>query len=65
MNPQELVSEKWNPILGVKEIVLSVISMLCSPNIESPANIEAALMYRDNKTQWENHVRKLKDSMYE
>ena len=65
MNSQELVSEKWRPILGVKEIVLSVLSMLSSPNLESPANMEAAIMYRDNRKSWEEKVRKMKDSMYD
>ena len=65
MNSQELISEKWRPILGVKEIVLSVLSMLSAPNLESPANMEAAIMYRDNKNGWEQKVRKMKDSMYD
>ena len=65
MNSQELVSEKWRPILGVKEIVLSVLSMLSAPNLESPANMEAAIMYRDNRKAWEQKVRKMKDSMYD
>ena len=49
MNSQELITEKWRPILGVKEIVLSVLSMLSAPNLESAANMEAAIMYRDNQ----------------
>ena len=65
MNSQELLSEKWRPILGVKEIVLSVLSMLSSPNLESPANMEAAIMYRDDRKGWEHKVRKMKDSMYD
>ena len=65
MNSQELLSEKWRPILGVKEIVLSVISMLCSPNLESPANLDAALIYRDNIEEWKKTVRKLIETMYD
>ena len=65
MNSQELVSEKWRPILGVKEIVLSVLSMLSAPNLESPANMEAAIMYRDNRKGWEEKVRKMKETMYD
>lgn len=33
-NPMEKASERWNPVLGVKEILLSVISMLNDPNKE-------------------------------
>ena len=65
MNSQELMSEKWRPILGVKEVVLSVLSMLSAPNLESPANIEAAIMYRDKFEEWKAKVRKMKDTMYD
>lgn len=47
-NPQELAIERWRPILGVEAIILSVISMLCDPNIESPANLDAAKLWRDD-----------------
>uniref|UniRef100_J3L5P3 E2 ubiquitin-conjugating enzyme n=1 Tax=Oryza brachyantha TaxID=4533 RepID=J3L5P3_ORYBR len=39
----ELASERWTPVHTVESIVLSIISMLSSPNDESPANIEAAV----------------------
>ncbi|XP_062231588.1 ubiquitin-conjugating enzyme E2 7-like isoform X2 [Phragmites australis] len=41
-NGYELASERWTPVHTVESIVLSIISMLSSPNDESPANIEAA-----------------------
>ena len=34
---------RWRPVLGVKEILISVISILNDPNIDSPANIDAAV----------------------
>ncbi|XP_042490617.1 ubiquitin-conjugating enzyme E2 7-like [Macadamia integrifolia] len=43
-NGYELASERWSPVLTVESILLSIISMLSSPNDESPANIEAALL---------------------
>lgn len=36
-------SERWLPVHTVETILLSVISMLSSPNSDSPANIEAAV----------------------
>ncbi|PWZ17457.1 Ubiquitin-conjugating enzyme E2 7 [Zea mays] len=42
-NGYELASERWTPVHTVESIVLSIISMLSSPNDESPANIEAAI----------------------
>ncbi|KAF2300390.1 hypothetical protein GH714_012853 [Hevea brasiliensis] len=41
-NGYELASERWMPIHTVESIVLSIISMISSPNDESPANVEAA-----------------------
>lgn len=42
-NEQETLDEKWRPVLGVKEIILSVLSIINEPNLDSPANIEAAI----------------------
>eukprot|EP00347_Sterkiella_histriomuscorum_P010761 403375019 len=58
-NNQESADERWRPILGVESIVLSVISMLNDPNISSPANIDAAVEYRDNYDSYKKKVRKL------
>ncbi|EOY34089.1 Ubiquitin-conjugating enzyme 13 isoform 1 [Theobroma cacao] len=44
-NGYELASERWMPVHTVESIVLSIISMLSSPNDESPANVEAAVRY--------------------
>eukprot|EP00958_Prasinococcus_capsulatus_P008242 scaffold790_cov387-Prasinococcus_capsulatus_cf.AAC.14 len=41
-NGYELASERWSPVHTVETILLSIISMLSSPNDESPANIDAA-----------------------
>jgi ubiquitin-conjugating enzyme E2 G1 len=37
--------ERWLPIHTVETILLSVISMLSDPNYQSPANIEAAVLF--------------------
>ena len=44
----EDASERWLPVHTVESIVLSVISMLADPNDESPANIEAAVIFTSN-----------------
>ena len=58
-NSEETADERWRPILGVESIILSVISMLNDPNISSPANIDAAVEYRDNREVYIKKVRKL------
>lgn len=44
--------------LQVESIVLSIISMLSSPNDESPANIEAAKDWRDKRDEFKKKVRR-------
>lgn len=39
-------SERWNPTQTVRTILLSVISLLNEPNISSPANVDASVMFR-------------------
>lgn len=59
----ELPCERWNPAQSVRTILLSVISLLNEPNTMSPANVEAAGMYRrwresrGEDTEYEDIVR--------
>ncbi|KAI8380883.1 ubiquitin-conjugating enzyme/RWD-like protein [Radiomyces spectabilis] len=55
----EHASERWSPVHTVETILISVISMLSSPNDESPANIEAAKDYRENYPYFKKRVRRL------
>lgn len=48
----ELASERWMPTQTVASIMLSVISMLNDPNLSSPANVEASVMYRDRRQEF-------------
>ncbi|KAH9822469.1 ubiquitin-conjugating enzyme/RWD-like protein [Melampsora americana] len=56
-NQYESASERWSPVQSVEKILLSVISMLAEPNIESGANIECCKLFREDKKQYENSVR--------
>lgn len=38
--------ERWSPVQTPQTILLSVVSLLDSPNDESPANVEAARLLR-------------------
>jgi ubiquitin-conjugating enzyme E2 G1 len=57
MNAQETADERWRPILGVEQILISVISMLSDPNDESPANLDAAVQWRNDRTAFKKKVR--------
>lgn len=54
----EQASERWLPIHTVETIMISVISMLSDPNDESPANIEAAKVWRDDPAAFKKTVRR-------
>jgi len=56
-NHYEHASERWSPIQSVEKILISVMSMLAEPNDESPANVEAAKMWRDHRPEYEKRVR--------
>ncbi|ORX62696.1 ubiquitin-conjugating enzyme [Hesseltinella vesiculosa] len=55
----EDASERWSPVHTVETILLSVISMLSSPNDESPANIEAAKEFRQDYPQFKKKVQRM------
>jgi ubiquitin-conjugating enzyme E2 G1 len=45
----ESAAERWNPVQTPETILVSVISLMHSPNDESPANVEAARLWREEK----------------
>ena len=54
----EKASERWSPVQSVEKVLLSVISMLAEPNDESPANIDAAKQWREDRPAFEAAVRR-------
>lgn len=48
----ELASERWSPLQGVESVLRSVLLLLDDPEISSPANVDAGVMYRDNRAQY-------------
>ncbi|KAG8935199.1 Ubiquitin-conjugating enzyme E2 15 [Tulasnella sp. UAMH 9824] len=57
----EQASERWLPVHTVETILVSVISLLSSdnPNLESPANVDAAKEVRDDLAAYKKKVRRL------
>lgn len=52
----ESISERWSPILKVPSIMISIISMITDPNFESPANIEASKLWRENYEEYKRKI---------
>ncbi|ESP01503.1 hypothetical protein LOTGIDRAFT_225382 [Lottia gigantea] len=55
----EKASERWLPVHTVETILLSVISMLADPNDESPANVDAAKLRREEPDVYKRKVGRL------
>ena len=53
----ESLSERWNPQQGISSILLSIISILGEPNFESPANVDASVL-------WKNNYNEMKKTIY-
>jgi ubiquitin-conjugating enzyme E2 G2 len=53
----EKAEERWSPIQSIEKILISVTSMLAEPNDESPANVDAARMWREKRADYEKIVR--------
>jgi ubiquitin-conjugating enzyme E2 G2 len=52
----ESSSERWSPVQSIEKILISVVSMLSEPNDQSPANIDAAKMWRENRPLFKRKV---------
>lgn len=46
-------------ILQVESIVISIIAMLSSPNDESPANVDAAKQWREDRDGFKKKVARI------
>ena len=55
---QQLSSYRTDLLAQVETIMLSIISMLSSPNDESPANIDAAKQWREDREGFKKKVGK-------
>ena len=52
----EKAEERWRPVHTFSSIILSIISLLNDPNDESPANINAAKIWREDKKEFQRIV---------
>lgn len=55
----EHATERWMPVRDTHSVILSIILLLIEPNSESPANLEAAQEYINNRTLYNIKVQRL------
>ena len=53
----DILNKAWTPIYDVASILTSIQSLLTDPNPSSPANMEAARLYSENRREYERRVR--------
>lgn len=49
---------RWSPVQRVESVLLSILSLLDDSNIHSPANVDASVMYRDDRPAYLEMVKK-------
>lgn len=52
----EDAGERWSPAQRAETVLLSIISLLDDAEISSPANVDASVQFRDNKTGFKERV---------
>lgn len=55
---QELASETWSPAQTVESVLISIVSLLSDPNVDSPANVDAAIAWRKDRKLYNQRVLK-------
>ncbi|KAL2176349.1 ubiquitin-conjugating enzyme/RWD-like protein [Thermothelomyces heterothallicus CBS 202.75] len=53
----EDASERWSPLQGAESVLRSVLLLLDDPEINSPANVDASVMYRDRRGEYYEKAR--------
>lgn len=53
----EQASERWSPLQGVESVLRSVLLLLDDPEINSPANVDASVCYRDDRPTYDKRAK--------
>lgn len=61
----DILQNRWTPSFDVASILTSVQSLLNDPNIDSPANAEAANLFKDNRSQYAKRVKETVEESWE
>lgn len=48
--------ETWSPAQTVETVLISIVSLLSDPNIDSPANVDAAVAWRKDREAYNKRV---------
>ena len=45
-------SIRWSPVQNINSVLMSIISMLNDPNLDSPADVDMTKLWRDNRKEY-------------
>jgi ubiquitin-protein ligase len=51
-------NELWSPVLDIRSVFLCIQNLFTEPNLESPANLDACIMYRNDLKGFTKMIRK-------
>jgi|SaaInlStandDraft_5_1057022.scaffolds.fasta_scaffold01354_10 ubiquitin-protein ligase len=60
----ESAIERWSPTHNVNTIMMSIISLLSDPNFDSPANIDASVMWKNKPDDYKKKIYKLVEDSF-
>ncbi len=55
----DMLNKQWSSVYDVWSILTAIKSLLCDPNTQSPANIEASNVFKNNKNEYERKVKQI------
>ena len=55
----DIIQDQWSPIYTTSTILTSIQSLLTDPNPNSPANPEAARLFRTDAKEYKKRVRRI------
>ena len=61
----DILNEKWTPSYSVHTILTSIQQLLADPNNDSPANLEASQMHRNNFKEYQQRVKSIVEKSQE
>lgn len=61
----DILQTQWSPIYDISAILTSIQSLLTDPNPSSPANLEAARLYAENRREYNRRVQQCVEDSWE
>ena len=53
-----ILRDEWRPVMDINQVIYGLCFLFYEPNPDDPLNREAAALYRSNRTQFANTVKK-------